>query len=221
MIEEIDEDENVNLVKSSKQGEAHDTTRHRMESDNTEVVNFSTASPEEETLAETLVSIKKSETKDKGKTIMQEFEICSTSSSSRVSDEARIAQENLAQAEQWDDVQPQIQADEDLAPRMLEEERESLSIKERSRLLTEFIDKRKKMLGTKRAEEKRNKPPTQAQQRTYMSNYIKNMGGYTFKQLKQYYFEEIKMLFDQTMESIRNFVPMETEDQIAKSKAGE
>nr|GEZ09597.1 hypothetical protein [Tanacetum cinerariifolium] len=75
-------------------------------------------------------------------------------------DEARIAQENLAQAEQWDDVQAQIQADDDLAQRMLGEERESLSIKERSRLLTEFINKRKKMLAAKRAGEKRNKPPT-------------------------------------------------------------
>ncbi|GJY69059.1 hypothetical protein Tco_0472041 [Tanacetum coccineum] len=43
MIKEIDEDENVNLVKRSKQGEAHDTVRHRMESDDTEVVDFSKA----------------------------------------------------------------------------------------------------------------------------------------------------------------------------------
>nr|GEZ99690.1 hypothetical protein [Tanacetum cinerariifolium] len=33
MIEEIDEDENVNLVKSSKQGKAHETVGHKMESD--------------------------------------------------------------------------------------------------------------------------------------------------------------------------------------------
>nr|GEX88866.1 hypothetical protein [Tanacetum cinerariifolium] len=72
-------------------------------------------------------------------------------------------------------------------------------------------DQRKKMLAAKRAEEKRNKLPTQAQQRTYMSNYIKNMRGYTLKQLKKYYFEEIKMLFDRTIESIRKFVPMESE----------
>nr|GFB00775.1 hypothetical protein [Tanacetum cinerariifolium] len=93
------------------------------------------------------------------------------------------------------------------------EERESLSIKERSRLLIEFIDQRKKTLAAKRAEEKRNKPPTQAQQRTYMSNHIKNIGGYTLKQLKQYSSEEIKMLFDRTMESIRMFVPLESEGQ--------
>nr|GEZ11060.1 hypothetical protein [Tanacetum cinerariifolium] len=119
------------------------------------------------------------------------------------------------------DVQAQIQADEDLAQRMLEEERDSLSIEERSRLLTEFINQRKKMLATKRAEEKKNKPPTQDQQRTYMSNYIKNIRGYTLKQLKQYSFEEIKMLFDRTIESIRKFVPMESEGQIADSKTGE
>nr|GEX70981.1 hypothetical protein [Tanacetum cinerariifolium] len=43
MIEEIDEDENVNLVKSSKQWEAHETVGHRMESNDTKVVDFSTA----------------------------------------------------------------------------------------------------------------------------------------------------------------------------------
>nr|GEV36089.1 hypothetical protein [Tanacetum cinerariifolium] len=84
---------------------------------------------------------------------------------------------------------------------MLEEERKSLSIEERSKILAEFIDKRKKMLAAKRAEEKRNEPPTYAQQRTYMSNYLKHIGGYTLKQLKQYLFKEIKMLFDNTMES--------------------
>nr|GEU40656.1 MAK10-like protein [Tanacetum cinerariifolium] len=104
---------------------------------------------------------------------------------------------------------------------MLEEERESLSIKEMSRLLAEFIDKRKKMMAAKRAEEKRNKPPTQAQQRTYMSNYLKSMGGYTLKQLKNYSFKEIKMLFDNTIESIKSFVPMESEGQAGEGSLKE
>nr|GEX83274.1 hypothetical protein [Tanacetum cinerariifolium] len=47
------------------------------------------------------------------------------------------------------------------------------------------------------------------------------MGGYTLKRLKQYLFEEIKMLFDNTMESIKRFVPMESEGQAADSKVGE
>ncbi|GKA52322.1 hypothetical protein Tco_0745518 [Tanacetum coccineum] len=45
----------------------------------------------------------------------------------------------------WDDVQAQIQIDEDLAQKLLEEEMENLSIEERARLLAELIDKRKKL----------------------------------------------------------------------------
>ncbi|GJW30575.1 hypothetical protein Tco_0047450, partial [Tanacetum coccineum] len=41
----------------------------------------------------------------------------------------------------WDDVQ----ADEDLAHKLLEEERKNLSIEERARLLAKLIDKRKKL----------------------------------------------------------------------------
>nr|GFA35645.1 hypothetical protein [Tanacetum cinerariifolium] len=47
------------------------------------------------------------------------------------------------------------------------------------------------------------------------------MGGYTLKKLKQYSFEEIKMMFDNIMESIRRFVPMESKGQATDSKVGE
>nr|GEW43141.1 ribonuclease H-like domain, reverse transcriptase, RNA-dependent DNA polymerase [Tanacetum cinerariifolium] len=69
VIEEIGKDENVNLVQSSEQGEAQETAEHTMD--------FSTASPhtyDDETLAETLLNIKGSATKDKEKAIMQESE---------------------------------------------------------------------------------------------------------------------------------------------------
>nr|GEU45777.1 hypothetical protein [Tanacetum cinerariifolium] len=65
MIEEIDKDENINLVKSSEQEEAHETAEHR--------IDFSTASPhtdDDETLAETLLNIKRSTAKDKGKNLL-------------------------------------------------------------------------------------------------------------------------------------------------------
>nr|GEX05656.1 retrovirus-related Pol polyprotein from transposon TNT 1-94 [Tanacetum cinerariifolium] len=139
MIKEIDEDENENLVKSSKQWEAHETAGHRMESDDTILQKAN----DEITLAETSVNIKKSATKDKGKAIIQESEPpnkikkkemiqISLDEEIAQSDEARIAQQNLAKVEQWDDVQAQIQADEDLAQRTLKEERESLSIEKRT-----------------------------------------------------------------------------------------
>nr|GEZ60444.1 hypothetical protein [Tanacetum cinerariifolium] len=69
MIKEINKDKNVNLVQSSEQGEAQETAKHRME--------FSIASPQiddDETLAETLLNIKRSAAKDKGKANMQESE---------------------------------------------------------------------------------------------------------------------------------------------------
>nr|GEV33020.1 hypothetical protein [Tanacetum cinerariifolium] len=192
MIEEINEDENVNLVKSSKQGEAHETAGPRIESDDTEVVDISTASPQKDddeiTIVETLVNIKKSATKDKGKAIMQESE-----------PPKKIKKKEMIQ----------ISLDEKITQRFMRK--------------SKHRDHRQKKedVSCKRAEEKRNKPSTQAQQRTYMSNYIKNIGEYTLKQLKQYSFEEIKMLFDRTMESIRKFVLMESEGQIVDSKAGE
>nr|GEU77419.1 putative ribonuclease H-like domain-containing protein [Tanacetum cinerariifolium] len=201
MIKEIDKDENVNMVKSSKKGEAHETA----------------ASPQiddDETLAKTLLNIKRSATKDKGKAIMQESE---SSKKIKKKEMMQISlDEEIAQIF-FEEEQAHILRDEE----MLEEERKSLSIEERSRLLEKFIDKRKKMLARKKAEEKINKPPTQAQQRTYITNYLKSMGGYTLKQLKQYSFEELKMLFDNTMKSIGRFVPMKSEGQAADSKAGE
>nr|GEV75479.1 hypothetical protein [Tanacetum cinerariifolium] len=46
-------------------------------------------------------------------------------------------------------------------------------------------EKRRKHFATKRAEEKRNKPPTQAQKRKIMCTYLKNMKGYKLKELEQ------------------------------------
>nr|GEV27052.1 putative reverse transcriptase, RNA-dependent DNA polymerase [Tanacetum cinerariifolium] len=152
--------------------------------DSLDLDDFSTASPQKDddeiTLAETLVNIKKSTVKDKGKSIMQESEPpkkIKKKEMIQISLNEEIAQRFYEEekAQLLKDKEYAQQADEDLPQRMLEEERESLSIKERSRLLTEFINQRKKMLAAKRDEEKRNKPHTQAQQRTYMSNYIKNM----------------------------------------------
>ncbi|GKD16393.1 hypothetical protein Tco_1205551, partial [Tanacetum coccineum] len=75
----------------------------------------------------------------------------------------------------WDDVEAHIQADEDLAQKLLEEERENLSIDERTRLLAKLIDKRKKLLSAQRYEAIRNKPQTMSQQRKTMCTYMKNM----------------------------------------------
>nr|GFA42472.1 hypothetical protein [Tanacetum cinerariifolium] len=118
MIEEIDEDENVNLVKSKS--EPPNKIKKK------EMIQISL----DEEIAQGFYEEEQAQ-------LLMDKEYAQQVQAQWVSDQARIAQENLAQAKQWDDVQAQIQADEDLAQRMLEEERESLSIEERSRLLTD------------------------------------------------------------------------------------
>ncbi|GJS42056.1 hypothetical protein Tco_0567099 [Tanacetum coccineum] len=83
----------------------------------------------------------------------------------------------------------------------------------KARLLAELINERNRYFTAQRVEERRNKPFTQAQQRTYMSQYIKNMGSHTLKQLKSYSFDEIKNLFEITMRRVHTFVLIESESE--------
>nr|GEW20963.1 hypothetical protein [Tanacetum cinerariifolium] len=71
----------------------------------------------------------------------------------------------------------QIQADEELTQKMSEEERESLSIIEKAKLLAELIDKKKKLQAIQRYEAIRNKLQTMSKQRKTMCTYMKNMAG--------------------------------------------
>ncbi|GJU84395.1 hypothetical protein Tco_1291941 [Tanacetum coccineum] len=61
---------------------------------------------------------------------------------------------------------------------------------------------------------------TQAQQRTYMCNYIKNMGSHTLQQLKKLSFDEINDLFETTMKRVKDFVPMESARLVPKISTG-
>ncbi|GJV94207.1 putative ribonuclease H-like domain-containing protein [Tanacetum coccineum] len=156
--------------------------------------------------AESLVYIKRSaaKTKDKGKGIMEESESAMTKTKRQQEQERlgyeaalrlqeqldeeerqRIARAHEAASsfniEEWEDIQARIEADEELAQRLQAEEREKYSEAEKARLLAELINQRKRHFAQQRAEERRNKPPTQAQQRTYMSNYIKHMGNQTME----------------------------------------
>ncbi|GKB53991.1 hypothetical protein Tco_0904744 [Tanacetum coccineum] len=104
-----------------------------------------------------------------------------------------------------------MEADFELAQRLQAEEQGELTIEERSKLFVELMDKRKKHFAKLRAEEIRRKPPTKAQKRNQMCTYLKNMANYKHSQLKNKSFEEIQMLFDNTMKWVDSFVPMDTE----------
>ncbi|GJR25733.1 hypothetical protein Tco_1101965, partial [Tanacetum coccineum] len=72
-------------------------------------------------------------------------------------------------------------------------------------------NQRRKNFAAKRAEEKRNRPPTKAQQRSTMCTYLKNMVGYKHNQLKNKSFDDIQKLFDKAMKRVNTFVDMDTE----------
>ncbi|GKB83690.1 hypothetical protein Tco_0950585 [Tanacetum coccineum] len=72
---------------------------------------------------------------------------------------------SLQQSQDKDDIQAKIDADHQLAERLQAQEQEELSIEENATLFQQLLDKRRKHFAAKRAEEKRNKTPTKAQQR--------------------------------------------------------
>ncbi|GJU98834.1 hypothetical protein Tco_1328105 [Tanacetum coccineum] len=94
---------------------------------------------------------------------------------------------------------------------MQAEEQKKLSIEEKSKLLVQLLEARKKHFAVIRAQEMRNKPPTKAQKRNTMSTYLKNMAGYKHNQLKNKSFDDIQKLFDKAMKRVNTFVDMNTE----------
>ncbi|GJW15266.1 hypothetical protein Tco_0019399 [Tanacetum coccineum] len=90
------------------------------------------------------------------------------------------------------------QSQDKLAERFQVQEQEELSDAEKATLFQQLLEKRRKHFAAKRAEEKRNKPPTKAQQRQIMWTYLKNMEGYKLKYLKSKGFDAIQVMFDKT-----------------------
>nr|GEZ93052.1 hypothetical protein [Tanacetum cinerariifolium] len=90
-----------------------------------------------------------------------------------INEENMIAREKSQQSEEvniaWDDVQAKIDADYELAQRLQAEEQDALTDAEKATILIEFLEKRRMFFAAKRAEEKRNRPPTKAQQRCLIS----------------------------------------------------
>ncbi|GJX45860.1 putative ribonuclease H-like domain-containing protein [Tanacetum coccineum] len=107
---------------------------------------------------------------------------------------------------EWDDIQAKIEADHELAERLQAEEQEQFAIKQKAILFKELLEQRRKHFTTKRAEEKRNKPPTQAQQRKIMCIYLKNIEGKKLKDLKNKSFDSIQKMFDKTFKRVNIFV---------------
>ncbi|GJY98066.1 hypothetical protein Tco_0514976 [Tanacetum coccineum] len=98
-----------------------------------------------------------------------------------------------------------------LAARLQEEESEQFYIDEQARFLVETITERKRFFAAQKAEQIRNKPPTKTQLRNKMITFLKNIGRFTYNQLKNKSLEEIQKLYNREQKWINNFAPMDFE----------
>nr|GEX88757.1 hypothetical protein [Tanacetum cinerariifolium] len=110
-----------------------------------------------------------------------------------------------------DEVQDKIDADMELAQKLQTKEQEQLTDAEKARLFMEFLEKIRNFFVRKREIEKRNRPPTKAQQRSLMCIYLKNLDGWKLKNLKKYSFDEIQKLFDSVMKRVNTFMDINTD----------
>ncbi|GJY73977.1 putative ribonuclease H-like domain-containing protein [Tanacetum coccineum] len=115
-----------------------------------------------------------------------------------------------------EDIRARVKADEELTQKLQAEEMDKYSEVDQARMIVDMINQRKRYFAAQKAKAKRNKHMTQAQQRTYMSNYVKHMGSHTLQQLKKLSFDEVKELFEITMKRVNNFTPMESDETVLK-----
>ncbi|GJX08499.1 hypothetical protein Tco_0196431 [Tanacetum coccineum] len=141
-------------------------------------------------------------------------------------EQARLAREKAEEVKEanipWDNVQAMIEADRLLAERLQVREQEELTDEDKAILFVELLEKRKKHFAALRAQEKRNKPPTKAQNKSTMSTYLKHMAGYKQSQLKNESFAEIqnskKAEAEMAQESSSKRAGEEIEQEVAKKQ---
>nr|GEU30272.1 hypothetical protein [Tanacetum cinerariifolium] len=173
----------------------------------------------------TTTTISKQQSQDKGKRIMIEDPVkpkkkdqirldeeAAKRLQAEFDEEERLArgkaqkeqEANIALIETWDDIHANIDADNNIYDYEIlqAQEQEELSNAEKATLFQQLLEKQRKHFAAKRAKEKRNKPPTQAQKKKIICNYLKNMERYTLKQLKLKEFDEIQEMFDKAFRRI-------------------
>nr|GEV13703.1 hypothetical protein [Tanacetum cinerariifolium] len=173
-IDDIDVNEDITLMNVQVDAEMFDANKD-LSGEEVFVEQEVVADKEkidEVTLAQALAELKTSKPKTKGKA-------------------EKELEANIALIETLDDVQAKIDADNQLAKRLQAKEQQELTDEEHATLFVQLLEKRRKYFAAKRAEEKRNKPLTQAQKRKRMCTYLKNMERYTLKQLKEFEFDKV------------------------------
>nr|GEV82313.1 hypothetical protein [Tanacetum cinerariifolium] len=145
-IDEIDQDPNISLIQHDAEIQGREVSTAEPVSTTgatvtTASVDVSHASPtrrvftaDDITIAEILVYIRRSVTKDK----------------------------------EWENIRARVKVDEELTQRLQAKEMNKYSEVDQEKMLVDLINQRKRYFAAQKAKAKRNKPMTQAQQRTYM-----------------------------------------------------
>ncbi|GJU29272.1 putative ribonuclease H-like domain-containing protein [Tanacetum coccineum] len=177
---------------------------------------------DEVTLAQALAGLKSVKPKVKGVVIQELCESTTTKSLQLSSQQSQDNGKGIMVEEPMKTMKKKdlIRLNEETAKRLQaefdEEERLAREKDEANVALTEEWDdiqakQRRKHFAAKSAEEKRNKPPTQAQQRKIMCTYLKNMEGKKLKDLKNNSFDYIQKMFDRTFKRVNTFVDFKTD----------
>ncbi|GJZ28924.1 hypothetical protein Tco_0573571, partial [Tanacetum coccineum] len=124
--------------------------------------------------------------------------------------EEEAAQEALAT--EFDYIQARLNADQILAEKLQQEEREQYSIEDRAKFLHDTIAAQRKFLAEQRSAAIRNKPPTISQLRNQMITYLKHVANKKHAELKSKSFEEIQVLYERYKKQDQTFVAIGTEE---------
>ncbi|GJW24082.1 hypothetical protein Tco_0037893 [Tanacetum coccineum] len=193
-IAQIDEDKGITLVHMKDY-----TAEPDISTDNVPVstasAEVSTANPEVKTAVESLVYIRRSaaKRKDKGKAIMKEAEPVQKKTKLQLEQERLGLKEALRMQEQLDEEERKMIA-------RVHEEASTFNAEEWNNIQAQIeADEKKREFAQQRAEQRRNKPMTHAQQRTYMFQ-----GDYLRPHMKR----------------VNTFTPIESDDTVPKVVAG-
>ncbi|GJX30527.1 putative ribonuclease H-like domain-containing protein [Tanacetum coccineum] len=115
--------------------------------------------------------------------------------------------------EDWDTIKAKLESNAELTKSL---QGESMSSEDFAKRMVEMINQKKKFYAEQKVKARRSKPMKRAQQRDYMSTFIKNQSSWKLNQLKNLTFDELKTEFEKLVKSIENFVPMETDERVKR-----
>ncbi|GJY81260.1 uncharacterized mitochondrial protein-like protein, partial [Tanacetum coccineum] len=219
-INAIDADEDITLVNVQDDAEMFDVntlTGDEVFAEQEVAAKDVNLTIDEVTLAQALAALKSVKPKVKGVVIQEPSTTTTTTTTISSQQPSQDKGKGIMV-----DIQAKIKVDHELAQRLQVEEQEELSVEEKAKLFQQLLEQRRKHFAAKSAEEKRNKPPTQAQQRKIMCTYLKNMEGKKLKDLKNKSFDSIQKMFDRAFKRVNTFVDFRTDLVEGSSKrAGE